>query len=129
MTDQDFLHAFETTCLKEEDFDHAAHVRAGFLLIQRHGFVCALAHYCTALRALTAYYGAAEKYHETITIAYLSLINERMAPAPDIKWENFKAAHPDLFTKDALSAFYTPAQLARADYRAVFHLPRPGKTP
>ena len=129
MTDKDFLHAFETANLNEDNFDHAAHVRAGFLLIRRHGFVRALVRYCDALHALTEHFGVPEKYHETITIAFLALINERIAQNPDVLWHEFQMANPSVFSKTALLAFYTPEQLANPEYRKVFHLPRAGQTP
>ncbi|PHS28413.1 MAG: hypothetical protein COA84_01115 [Robiginitomaculum sp.] len=129
MTDKEFLHAFETTDLSEADFNHAAHVRAGFLLIHRHGFSRALAHYCEALRALTEHFGVPEKYHETITIAYLALINEQISHDPGGNWTAFCKAHPDVFSKEALAVFYTPAQLATPQARATFILPRPGQRP
>ncbi len=123
MTDEDFLSAFETTQLCEKDFDHAAHVRAAFLLIQRHGFAHAVPAYCIALQALTRRFGVPEKYHETITIAFLALINERLVSTPDTDWDSFCAPNADLFSGNALLAYYTPAQLAQPAARRTFQLP------
>ena len=123
MTDEEFLTAFETTQLGAQDFDHTAHVRAAFLLIQRHGFAHAVPSYCTALQALTRRFGVPQKYHETITIAFLALINERLASTPDTDWDSFCARHADLFCGNALLAYYTPAQLAQPAARRTFQLP------
>lgn len=35
MTDEDFLHAFETCTLPPESFHHVAHVRLAFLYLSR----------------------------------------------------------------------------------------------
>ncbi len=123
MTDEDFLNAFEATGLCERDFDHAAHVRAAFLLIQRHGFAHAVPLYCRALQALTRHYGVPEKYHETITIAFLALINQRLSEMPDANWDDFCTQNADLFSGNALLTYYTPAQLAQPAARKTFQLP------
>ncbi len=125
MTDEQFLHAFESTQLEEADFDHTNHVRAGFLLTRKLGFVQAIHAYSTALKALTQYYGVPEKYHETITIAYLVLINERLDQSPDIHWETFRHDNPDIFDKNILQKYYSASQLASPTARRVFQLPNP----
>lgn len=124
MTDEDFLTAFKTTQLSEKDFDHAAHMRAAFLLIKGLGFAHAVPAYCTAQEALTRRFGVPEKYHETITIAFLALINERLASMPDTDWDTFCSYNADLFSGNALLAYYTPAQLAMPAARRAFQLPR-----
>ncbi len=125
MTDDTFLRAFETGHLAEEDFDHTAHVRAGFLLIRQLGFARAVPPYCAALQALTRRFGVPEKYHETITIAFLALISERLGDNPNIDWQGFQQNNPDIFQKDALKAYYSSAQLASPAARTMFQLPRP----
>ena len=38
MTDEEFLRALETCELPESAFNHAAHVRAGYLYLRSEGF-------------------------------------------------------------------------------------------
>ncbi len=124
MSDENFLAAFEATKLDPKTFNHEAHVRAGFLMVQQRGFAQAVPAYCQALKSFAASIGLDKKYHETITIAFLALINERLADQPDISWEKFCAHNPDILNKNALLAFYTPEQLASPAARLVFQLPR-----
>ena len=71
--------------------------------------------------------GHAERYHETITWAYLALVNERLhaADAP-ADFDAFAGANPDLFdrTGGALARLYDRATLESPLARRVFLLPR-----
>ena len=124
MSDDDFLAALEDTTLPLAAFDHRAHVRAGFLYLARHGLGGAIARFSAALKAFAAANGKHGLYHETITVAFLALINERIATRGDRGWEAFAAANPDLFAKNSLAPFYAPEELASPEARRVFLLPR-----
>ena len=123
--DDEFLAAFETADLPLAAFDHRAHVRAGYLYLRRHGFGAGLVRFSEALRGFAAAYGKAGLYHETITVAFLALINERVAAEEATgDWLSFAAANPALFTKDCLARFYSEDELAAPEARRVFLLPR-----
>src|SRR5207237_233862 len=79
--------------------------------------------YSRALRALTAKSGKPQAFHQTTTIAFLSLIAERMerGGAPD--FAAFVRAHPEMLDKTALSRWYRPDQLATEIARRTFVLP------
>lgn len=124
MSDDDFLAAFRDGTLPLASFDHQAHVRAGYLYVSRHGLGLAIEQFGKDLRAFAATHGKAGLYHETITVAFLALINERIAIGGDRGWETFAAANPDLFGRNSLAPFYAPEELASAEARRVFMLPR-----
>lgn len=124
MSDDDFIAAFEATALPLPDFDHRAHVRAGYLYVARRGLGVAIDCFGRALRAFAAAHGKQGLYHETITVAFLALINERIVLSQPSGWEAFAAANPDLLQRDCLARFYAPDELASAEARAVFLLPR-----
>ena len=94
MTDDELVGAFETATLPPELFSHAAHVRVAWWYMRRHGLSGAADRFRDALRRFAAKLGAEHKYHETITVAYLLLIAERLGRSPDAPWEAFAAAHP-----------------------------------
>ncbi len=129
MTDSAFLRAFLDATLPEADFDHESHVRAAFLLLQEQGLAHAIPMYCDALKALTRLYGKPQKYHETITIASLAIINARRLAMPARSWSGFRRHNPDLFSGDFLRPHYTRAELATAMARRAFLLPRRGSGP
>jgi hypothetical protein len=124
-TDSEFLDALETCTLPPDAFGHAAHVRAAYLYAREHDFPEALGRMRNALRAYTAALGKSDRYHETITTAFVALIAQRLHEHGDQGgWEGFARAHADLFDRDVLRA-YIPASVLESDLaRRVFVLPR-----
>ncbi|WP_374377916.1 hypothetical protein [Dongia sp.] len=124
MTDNAFLGALESCALKPADFNHAAHIRAGFLYLQRHDFAGALQAMRRAIRTFAASIGKDGLYHETITVAFMTFINERLAGEPTgIAWNDFAGRHPDLFNGTVLSQHYSKGRLNDPRARDVFLLP------
>ena len=87
MRDDDFLMALENGALPLAAFDHRAHVRAGYLYLTRHGFGGAIQRFSSTLKAFAARHGKDGLYHETITVAFLALINEHVAASEAPDWE------------------------------------------
>lgn len=123
MTDDEFLAALEGDALPAGSFDHAAHVRAAYLYLKRRGFIDGMAAFRASLRRFTERHGAAGKYHETITVAFLAVIHERLhaVPAED-GWPEFAARNPDLFARDFLDRYYRRETLASPRAREIFLL-------
>jgi len=124
MSDDEFLSAFEATTLPLADFNHRAHLRAGYLYLTRHGLGPAIDRFGRSLRAFAAANGKQGLYHETITVAFLALINERITKSGAADWEAFADANADLMQRNCLAQFYAPEELASAEARKVFLLPR-----
>jgi hypothetical protein len=124
MCDDDFLEAFRTGVLPLSAFDHRAHVRAGYLYATRLGLGLAIDRFGRDLRAFAAPHGKHGLYHETITVAFLALINERVVLGGAQGWDSFAEANPDLFGRDSLTPFYAAEDLAAPEARRVFLLPR-----
>ena len=125
MDDTAFLRDLEAATLDAALFDHRSHVRAGFLILREEkGFGDAIARMERAIRRFAAANGKDGLYHETITVAFMALINERMATGPAADWESFAAANPDLFDGTLLGHYYSKDFLAGPGARATFHLPR-----
>jgi hypothetical protein len=124
MTDAEFLDLLEGCKLPAEQFNHAAHVRAGYLYLRAGGFAAALDRIGTAIRRHAAYIGKADKYHETVTVAYLTLIQQHISERGDSgDWIAFAQNNQELFSKDLLLHYYTRAQLDSALARKIFVLP------
>lgn len=124
MTDEALLAQFLAGAVDNRSFRHADHVRVAFALLARHDFPAAAALFCDALKAITARAGKPEAYHETMTIAFLSLIAERRAVRADADFESFAAANADLFDKAVLTQWYAPERLASDIARRTFVLPQ-----
>ena len=107
------------------NFPHREHLRMAFEMLRRHDFAETAWLYSRALRLMTARVGKPEAFNQTTTIAFLSLIAERMerGGAPD--FAAFVRAHPEMLDKRALSRWYRPEQLATEIARRTFVLPEP----
>lgn len=134
MTDQEFVTAFESATLPADGFHHHDHVRLGWIYLQQGPPENAIARFINDLRRFVKKKGAESKYHETITWAYLLLINERLGNRnqecdqerhQEDSWQEFQARNPDLFTwrPSILESYYRPETLASETARRVFVLP------
>jgi hypothetical protein len=106
-------------------FPHREHVRMAFEMLRRHDFAEAALHYSRALRALTLRAGRPEAFHQTVTIAFLALIAERMEGGGASDFAAFARQHPELLEKSVLSRWYRPERLASAAAKRTFLLPEP----
>jgi hypothetical protein len=73
-----------------------------------------------SLRRFAARAGKADLYHETITVAFVSIVLERMGRSPELGWEALLAANPDLCDRGLLSRYYPAETLASAAARQRF---------
>jgi hypothetical protein len=126
MEDFAFLHALEAGDLPPGEFDHRAHLRAGFLYLGRHDFPDACVAMKRAIVSFATRHAKASLYHETLTVAYLSLLAERRAEeSPDIGFEEFLSRYPELEDLAFFRRYYPPGSLDVPQARLTFILPRP----
>lgn len=108
-------------------FPHREHVRMGFEMLRRYDFAEAALHYSRSLRAMVARKGKPQAFHQTVTIAFLSLIAERMDAGGGADFESFAHVNSDLLDKSALARWYSSERLATEAARRTFLLPEPGR--
>jgi len=113
----------EAGTLDAAAFGHAEHVAAGYALLRQYPFEEAALRYARGIRSLANAAGAPDKFHMTVTLAFLSLIGERLTitKAPD--FTEFAAANPDLMSAACLEKWYSSARLGCATARHTFVLP------
>jgi hypothetical protein len=125
MIDAEFLAALERCTLPETEFTHAAHVRAAYLYLCDGSFGQAIDRMGATIRRYATALGKPDRYHDTITIAFLALIRERICERGDGGgWLGFAAANPDLLDRGRLLRHYPSAQLQTPLARRVFVLPQ-----
>ena len=117
------LRAFETGAVDPAQFPHSEHVRLGYEMLGRYSFGEAISRFSGGLKLLAAKAGKPEIYHETITVAFLALINERRAAGSTRTWAEFRANNSDLFDKGCLEKWYGAEQLRSDAARRTFCLP------
>jgi hypothetical protein len=125
MTDDELIAAFESTTLPAEQFSHAIHVRVAWWYLKHSSLPAALGRFVTALQRFAAANGATRKYHETITVAYMLVIAERLAARPEASWDAFAAANPDLLVSkpSVLARYYSDERLMSDRARTTFVMP------
>jgi len=125
--DAELVERFEALQIAPRDFRHREHVRLAFAMLAGRDLAEAGPRFKRALVGFARAIGAAAKYHETLTWAYLGLVQERAAAAPYASSLEFVAQHPDLLDHrgGALARYYdVDAITACPIARRVFVLPR-----
>jgi hypothetical protein len=117
------LEALETGELDPARFPHPEHLRLGYEMLCRYSFGEAVVRISRGLKLLAVKAGHPQVYHETITVAFLALINERRDRTGAQSWAEFEANNGDLFDKRCLERWYRPEQLASDLARRTFCLP------
>ena len=131
MDDETLLRAFEACTLPPAALGHREHVRVAWLCLRaRPRFEDAAQRFCAGLRRFAQAHGKTGLYHETITWAYLALVNERMQgrePGRGEKcFDDFAAANEDLFEAGlgAIKGLYERGVLGSERAKGAFLLPR-----
>ena len=127
MTDDELIGYFEAAQEPPGGFHHREHVRVAWIYLRRDAMPVALDRFRAGLRRFAEAHGKPERYHETITTAYVLLIAERMQETP-ASWETFAEAHPDLlgWSPSILDRYYTPETLKSERARREFVAPDRG---
>lgn len=113
--------------LEATRFPHREHVRMGFEMLRRHDFAETVFHFSSTLRAMAVKAGKPQAFHQTVTIAFLSLIAERIDSGDYADFDSFARANADLLDKSALSRWYPSERLATDAARRTFLLPEPAR--
>ena len=119
------VEGFEASTLP--DFSHADHLHVAWLYLRDLDLAEAALRFRRGARALATSRGRPENYHETVTWAYLLLIQERrVESAPDADWDAFLSENSDLLEngRAVLEAHYDAETLDSDLARRVFVLPR-----
>lgn len=117
------LDAFLRGHVDNRSFHHADHVRVAFALLQRHDWPDAVNAFRTGVKTIAAKAGKEGAYNETVTIAFLSLIAERLFAAAHSGFRSFADANGDLLDKSILMRWYTKERLNSAMSKRIFLLP------
>lgn len=129
MTERDLVRGFESCELPNQAFHHADHVHVVWAYLREMPWPAALERFRTALQRFAAHHGKPNLYHETITCAYVLLVNDRMQRAPEGSFDDFCRENPDLLTwrPSILDRYYLKETLKSELARRTFVFPdRPG---
>ena len=122
----ELIRRFEALETPPGEFEHEDHVHLGWAYLSLLPSAEALPRFSTALRRFAEFHGANDKYHETITWAYMLLINERRGRTKEGQgWGEFAQENPDLLTyrPSLLDRYYQAETLSSDLARRVFVMP------
>ena len=115
--------AFESYEIDASDFGHLDHIGVAYEMLRNYDFLDASLKYSDCINAIATRAGAARKFNTTITLAFLSLIAERMEASRHDSFDAFIAHNQDLLSSDILARWYSPERLGSDMARTVFLMP------
>ncbi|WP_205519088.1 hypothetical protein [Streptomyces olivoreticuli] len=98
-------------------FGHREHVQLTWLAVRRFGMPAAVGLVSDGIQRTARYAGAPQKYHATVSRAWVELIAHHAAEHGDDDFTAFADNHPVLLDKRLLTRFYRPATLAGSQAR------------
>ena len=122
MTDEAFTRAFEAGAVTPEAFDHVAHLRVAWVYLREAGSAeAALPRIRAAIQRFAAAAGAAQKYHETITVAWMRLLEDAgTRVARPCELTDLLREHPELADKNFPLKHYSRERLFSEEAREVY---------
>jgi hypothetical protein len=126
MTTDPLVDAFEHATIDPTAFHHREHLYVAWCYLRALPLEDALARYVHHLRRLTVSLGAPQKFHATITWAYVVMLDAAMQRSPDADFDALLAENPSLLDhrNGALYAHYDRTELDAEEARLRFVLPR-----
>ncbi|WP_329376199.1 hypothetical protein OG625_01670 [Streptomyces sp. NBC_01351] len=104
-------------------FGHREHVHLTWLAVRRFGGPEALRLLDEGIRRTATEAGVPEKYHATVTRAWVELVAHHTGPDGGEDFPAFADHHPDLLDKHLLERFYCPGTLAAPHARTAWTEP------
>ncbi len=99
-------------------FRHRQHINLAFYAVRRHGMPGAVGTVCGWIQQIAAYVQAPQKYHHTVSRAWVELVAYHVAEDPDCAdFDAFADRNPALLDKRLLTRHYRSATLAAAAAR------------
>jgi hypothetical protein len=122
LTEADLLlrQQFESKTLENAAFRHREHVRLTWIYLTTEPPADVEARLCRALLELAASHGVAQRFHHTLTVAWVRIIEFARRSHPDTPFDSLVDACPWLLDKDAPLAYYTREVLFSDDARACW---------
>jgi hypothetical protein len=100
------------------EFRHRQHINLAFLAVRRYGMPEATTRICDWIQRIAAYERAPQKYHHTVSRAWVEIIAHHVKADPDCAdFNTFAAGNPALLDKRLLGRHYRSSTLAAGQAR------------
>ena len=114
---------FESGQIDPESFSHESHLLVAYDMLRKYDFMDAATRYVQGIKSLAESVGVPEKVNITVTLAFLSVIAERITQSHHSDFERFLEENSDLLSRNLLKNWYTDDQLASDLARTSFVMP------
>ena len=122
LTDSNFIEQFKNGSLNPQIFNHEAHLRLAWLYIDMFGIKQAEKDIQKQLQNFVEIVGAKDKYHKTLTIVAIRIVNHFMQKSETNNFTDFINEFPQLKSefKELVSTHYSfnifNSERARSEY-------------
>lgn len=104
-------------------FSHREHLELAWTYLDRYPFEPAYRAMAAAIRHMARLHGAPDRYHETITRAWLLVVAVHRGNQAGGSFDEFIAAHPRLLDRGLLSRHYSRERLMSQEARGAWAEP------
>ena len=98
-------------------FGHRQHVHLTWLAVRRYGVPEAVTVVSSGIRQTATYAGAPQKYHATVSRAWVELVGYHVGTGDAATFDRFVDRYPALLDKRLLARHYRSTTLASAEAR------------
>jgi hypothetical protein len=120
-SDEDFLRAFEDLSFPADLFHHREHIRVAWLYLKSSDATRAAGRMSEGIRRFANHHGATQKYHRTLTLAWMRLVADALVETPEgYTFEQFITTHPQLKEAKLPDKYYSKELLQTAAAREAW---------
>ncbi len=123
LTDDDFERSFRLCTLEPVLFTHEAHLRLTWIHLDKYGLTRALKNIQEDIKKYVSQLGAIDKYHVTVTIAAVHVVNRLMNKSLTSNFLDFIKENTELKTsfKELINSHYQDNifELSKAQYEFI----------
>jgi hypothetical protein len=119
LSDREFVEAFEACTISGSEFHHGDHVRVAWLYVRESGEKEAEQKLLSGIRKLATHVGSPQKFHHTMTVAWLRMVvASRGCADARVSFSEWAEANGYLGDKDLLLEHYSKERLDGAEAKA-----------
>jgi hypothetical protein len=120
-SDRDFRAAFESCTVAPAEFNHEAHLRLAYVYLVENDLASAQRKMRGALLSFLAAHGIPpEKFHETLTRAWVLAVRHFMSRSPSLCFSDFAAKSQPLLDSKVMLTHYSASVLFSPSARATY---------
>lgn len=125
LSDFKFEEQFRDMTMDPALFTHEAHIRLAWIHLRRYGEKEAIRQICTQIKQFDHHHGNGTKYHETMTVAAVKVVQHFISKSKVSSFSDFLSEFPRLKThfKELLDQHYSVNQLIQPEAKTTYFEP------